>query len=42
MSPLTYVSRPELGGLDDNLTLSIISGGAPMFFRVWGWAIGTA
>ncbi|KAJ6530263.1 hypothetical protein B0H19DRAFT_1273920 [Mycena capillaripes] len=29
----------DLGGLDDNLTLPIISGGALMlFFRVWGWA----
>ncbi|KAJ6454252.1 hypothetical protein C8R47DRAFT_997342, partial [Mycena vitilis] len=31
----------DLGGLDDNLTLPIISGGALMlFFRVWGWAVG--
>ncbi|KAF8184143.1 hypothetical protein K438DRAFT_1974726 [Mycena galopus ATCC 62051] len=29
----------DLGGLDDNLTLPIISGAALMlFFRVWGWA----
>jgi hypothetical protein len=34
---------PDLGGLDDNLTLPIISGGALMlFFRVWGWAVGAA
>ncbi|KAJ6632214.1 hypothetical protein B0H10DRAFT_2206607 [Mycena sp. CBHHK59/15] len=33
----------DLGGLDDNLTLPIISGGALMlFFRVWGWAVGAA
>ncbi|KAJ7888571.1 hypothetical protein B0H14DRAFT_3081928 [Mycena olivaceomarginata] len=33
----------DLGGLDDNLTLPIISGGALMlFFRVWGWAVGVA
>ncbi|KAJ7060546.1 hypothetical protein C8F01DRAFT_1143067 [Mycena amicta] len=31
----------DLGGMDDNLTLPIISGGALMaFFRVWGWAVG--
>ncbi|KAF7290769.1 hypothetical protein MIND_01317800 [Mycena indigotica] len=31
----------DLGGLDDNLTLPIISGGALMaFFRVWGWMVG--
>ncbi|KAJ7127856.1 hypothetical protein C8R44DRAFT_100021 [Mycena epipterygia] len=33
----------DVGGLDDNLTLPIISGGALMlFFRVWGWAVGAA
>ncbi|KAJ7715087.1 hypothetical protein DFH07DRAFT_762847 [Mycena maculata] len=33
----------DLGGLDDNLTLPIISGAALMlFFRVWGWAVGAA
>ncbi|KAJ7641808.1 hypothetical protein FB45DRAFT_785946 [Roridomyces roridus] len=33
----------DLGGLDDNLTLPIISGGALMaFFRLWGWAVGAA
>ncbi|KAJ7101419.1 hypothetical protein B0H15DRAFT_919781 [Mycena belliarum] len=33
----------DLGGLDDNLTLPIISGGALMlFFRVWGWAVNAA
>ncbi|KAF7329226.1 hypothetical protein MKEN_00183300 [Mycena kentingensis (nom. inval.)] len=31
----------DLGGMDDNLTLPIISGGALMaFFRLWGWAVG--
>nr|GAT47713.1 predicted protein [Mycena chlorophos] len=31
----------DLGGMDDNLTLPIISGGALMaFFRVWGWMVG--
>ncbi|KAJ7429564.1 hypothetical protein B0H11DRAFT_2166943 [Mycena galericulata] len=33
----------DVGGLDDNLTLPIISGAALMlFFRVWGWAVGAA
>ncbi|CAK5263275.1 unnamed protein product [Mycena citricolor] len=31
----------DVGGMDDNLTLPIISGAALMlFFRVWGWAVG--
>ncbi|KAJ7279371.1 hypothetical protein C8J57DRAFT_1059070 [Mycena rebaudengoi] len=33
----------DLGGLDDNLTLPIISGGALMvFFRLCGWVVGAA
>ncbi|KAJ7226831.1 hypothetical protein GGX14DRAFT_627191 [Mycena pura] len=31
----------DIGGLDDNLTLPIISGaGLMFFFRMWGWATG--